>query len=74
MLQADSLLSELPGKPQECSDYFIIMLISNTSKVMHKILQATLQQCMNQELPDVQAGFRNGRGTKKIKLPTSVES
>ena len=40
------------------------MLISNTSKVMHKILQATLQQCMNQELPDVQAGFRNGRGTK----------
>ena len=40
------------------------MLISNTSKITHKILQATLQQCMNQELPDIQAGFRNGRGTE----------
>ena len=64
MLPADPLLSELPGKPQECSDYVIIMLISNTCKVRHTILQATLQQCMNQELPDVQARFRKGRGTR----------
>jgi len=46
---------------------------SHASKVMLKILQARLQQYVNCELPDVQAGFRKGRGTK-IKLPTSVES
>ena len=49
---------------KECSNYRTIALISNASKVMLKILQARLQQYMNCELPDVQAGFRKGRGTK----------
>ena len=48
----------------ECSNYCTIALISHTSKVMLKILQARLQQYMNCELPDVQAGFRKGRGTR----------
>ena len=52
------------GNPKECSNYCIIALISHTSKVMLKILQARLQQYVNQELPDVQAGFRKGRGTR----------
>ena len=52
------------GNPKECSNYHIIALISHTSKVMLKILQARLQQYMNCELPDVQAGFRKGRGTR----------
>ena len=52
------------GNPEECSKYCTIALISHTSKVMLKILQARLQQCMNRELPDVQAGFRKGRGTR----------
>ena len=54
-------------------NYHIIALISHASKVMLKILQARLQQSVNRELPDVQAGFRKGRGTK-IKLPTSIGS
>ena len=45
------------GNPKECSNYPTIALISHTRKVMLKILQARLQQYMNQELPDVQAGF-----------------
>ena len=49
---------------KECSNYHTIALISHTSKVMLKILQARLQQYMNHELPDVQAGFRKGRGTR----------
>ena len=49
---------------KECSNYRTIALISHASKVMLKILQARLQQYMNCELPDVQAGFRNGRGTR----------
>ena len=49
---------------QECSNYCTIALISHTSKVMLKILQARLLQYMNSELPDVQAGFRKGRGTR----------
>ena len=49
---------------EECSNYHTIELISHTSKVMLKILQAKLQQYMNRELPDVQAGFRKGRGTR----------
>ena len=49
---------------KECSNYCTIALISHASKVMLKILQARLQQYMNQELPDVQAGFRKGRGTR----------
>ena len=52
------------GNAKECSDYCTIALISHASKVMLKILQARLQQCMNRELPDVQAGFRKGRGTR----------
>ena len=49
---------------KECSNYHTIALISHTSKVTLKILQARFQQYMNQELPDVQAGFRKGRGTR----------
>ena len=49
---------------KECSNYHTVALISHTSKVMLKILQARLQQYMNRELPDVQAGFRKGRGTR----------
>ena len=49
---------------KECSNYHIITLISHASKVMLKILQARLQQCVNRELLDVQAGFRKGRGTR----------
>ena len=51
------------GNAKECSNYHTIALISHASKVMLKILQAKLQQYMNCELPDVQAGFRKGRGT-----------
>ena len=46
------------------ANYRTIALISHASKVMLKILQARLQQCVNRELPDVQAGFRKGRGTR----------
>ena len=49
---------------KECSNYHTIALISHSSKAMLKILQARLQQYMNQELPDVQAEFRKGRGTR----------
>ena len=52
------------GNAKECSNYYTIALISHASKVMLKILQARLQQYMNHELPDVQAGFRKGRGTR----------
>ena len=52
------------GNAKQCSKYHTIELISHTSKVMLKILQARLQQYANHELPDVQAGFRKGRGTK----------
>ena len=51
------------GKAKECSNYCTIALSSHTSKVMLKILQTRLQQYMNQELPDIQAGFRKSRGT-----------
>ena len=50
--------------PKECSNYHTIALISHASNVMLKILQARLQQFVNRELPDVQAGFRKGRGTR----------
>ena len=49
---------------QKCSNYRTIALISHTSKVMLKVLQARLQQYVNRELPDVQAGFRKGRRTR----------
>ena len=52
------------GKAKECSNYLTIALISHTSKVMLKILQARPQQYMNCELPDVQAGFIKGKGTR----------
>ena len=52
------------GNAKECSNYHTMALISQTSKVILKILQARLQQYMNRELPDVQAGFRKGRGTR----------
>ena len=51
-------------KAKECSNYRTIALISHASKVMLKILQARLQQYVNCDLPDVQAGFRKGRGTR----------
>ena len=52
------------GNAKEYSNYLTIALISHASKVMLKILQARLQQYVNHELPDVQAGFRKGRGTR----------
>ena len=52
------------GNAKECSNYRTIARISHASKVMVKILQASPQQYMNHELPDVQAGFRKGRGTR----------
>ena len=61
-----SVFIPIPKKvnPKECSNYCTVALISHTSKVMLKILQARLQQYVNRELPDVQAGFRKGRGTR----------
>ena len=61
------------GNAKECSNYHTIALISHASKVMLKILQARLHQYVNQELSDVQAGFRKGRGSR-FKLPTSTQS
>ena len=52
------------GNAKKCSNYRTIALISHASKVMLKILQARLQQYVNRKLPDVQAGFRKGRGTR----------
>ena len=61
-----SVFTPIPkkGNAKECSSYRTIALISHASKVMLKILQARLQQYVNRELPDVQAGFREGRGTR----------
>ena len=61
-----SVFIPIPKKAndKECSDYHTIALISHTSKVMLKILQDRLRQYVNCELPDVQAGFRKGRGTR----------
>ena len=68
-----SVFTPIPKKDnaKEYSNYCTIALISHTSKVMLKILQTMLQEYVNRELPDVQAGFRKGRGNK---LPTSVGS
>ena len=52
------------GNAKECSNYLTIALISHASKVMLKILQARLQQYVNCKLPDIQVGFRKGRGTR----------
>ena len=61
-----SVFIPIPKKSnaKECSNYHIIVLISHASKVILKILQDRLQQFMNRELPNVQAGFRKGRGTR----------
>ena len=61
-----SVLIPIPRKcnAKECSNHSTIALISHASKIMLKILQARLQQYVNDELPDVQAGFRKGRGTR----------
>ena len=63
-LEKVSIHSSPKGNAKECSNYRTIVLISHASKVMLKILQARLQQYLNRELPDVQAGFRKGRGTR----------
>ena len=70
-----SVFIHIPKKDnvKECSNYHIIALISHATKVMLKILQARLQQYMNHELPDVQAGFRKGKRTGD-KFPTSAGS
>ena len=61
-----SILIPIPkkGHDKECSNYHTIAHISHACKIMFKILQARFQQYMNQELSDVQAGFRKGRGTR----------
>ena len=61
------------GNAKECLNYCTVALISHASEVMIKILEARLQQYVDRELPDVQAGFRKGRGTRD-KLPTSAGS
>ena len=58
------ILISKKGNTKECSNYHTVVLISHATKVMLKILQARLQKYMNWELPDVQAGFRQGRGTR----------
>ena len=63
-LEKVSFHSNPKGNAKECSNYRTTVLISHASKVMLKILQARLQLYMNCELPDVQAGFRKGRGTR----------
>ena len=63
-LEKVSFHSNPKGNAKECSNYHTIALISHASKEMLKILQARLQQYGNRELPDVQAGFRKGRGTR----------
>ena len=61
------------GNAKKCSDYYIITLISHATKVILKILLASLQQYVNRELPDVQAGFKKAE-EPDIKLPTSAGS
>ena len=63
-LEKVSFHSNPKDNTKECSNYLTVALISHASQVMFKILQTSLQQYVNQELPDVQAGFRKGRGTR----------
>ena len=63
-LEKDYIPIPKKGNAKECSNYCTMALISHASKVMLKILQARLQQYVNRELPDVQASFRKGRGTR----------
>ena len=58
------ILNSKKGNAKECANYHTVALISHASKVMLKILQVRLQEYMNRELPDIQAGFRKGRGTR----------
>ena len=71
-----SIFIPIPKKvnAKECSNYCTIVLISHTSKVMLKILQARLQQYMNSELPDVHAGFRKGRQTRDQIATSAISS
>ena len=64
------------GNAKECSNFHTVALISHTSKVMLRILQARLQQYVNHELPDVQAGFSKGRGTRDqiVKIHWIIEN
>ena len=64
--QTTSVFIAIPkkGGAKDCSNYHTVAFMLHTSKVMLKILQARLQQYMNHELPDVQAGFRKGRGNR----------
>ena len=71
--RSDFILIPKKGNAKECSNYRTIVLISHSSKVMLRILQARLQQYMNRELPDVQAGLEKAE-EPEIKLPTSAES
>ena len=66
LLEIWSVFIPIPkkGNAKECSNYLTTALISHASKVMLKVLQARLQQYGNREIPDVQAGFRKGRGTR----------
>ena len=59
------ILISKKGNAKECSNYCTIALISHASKVILKILQARFQQYVNEELPDIQAGFRNSRGNQR---------
>ena len=70
-----SVFISIPKKSnaKECSNYHITALISHASKVILKVLQVSLQQYVNHELPDVHSGFRKSRGTRD-KLPTSIGS
>ena len=72
---ADSRTLPIPkkGNPKECSSYHTIALISHASKVMLKILQASIQQYVSRKLPDVQAGLEKAE-EPEIKLPTSAGS
>ena len=67
-LEKKSVFIPIPkkGNAEECSNYHTIVLISHASKVVLKILQARLQNYVNQELPNVQAGFRKGRGNQRL--------
>ena len=62
------------GKDKECSNYHTIAVISHASKVMLKFLQARVQQYMNHESPDIQAGFRKGKGTNILWIIAKQES
>ena len=62
------------GNAKECSNYSTVALISHANKTMLKILQSKLQQCVNWEIPYIQAGFRKGTEEPEIKLPTSAGS